>query len=316
MEASPALDSHTSANAATIPLVIVGSVGIDTIETPRDKREGILGGSASYACAAASFFTGVGMVGVVGTDFPERYHAAYKHFKINTEGLQVRPGETFRWSGVYEANMDNRRTISTELNVFATFSPELPQAYTTCPYLFLGNISPGLQMHVLDQVAKPRFVVLDTMDLWINVAKEDLLKVIRRVTMLTLNESEARHLSGEHALVKAARKLLSLGPKYVLIKKGEHGSILFSKKSIFMMPAFLLEDVVDPTGAGDTFAGGFLGALARSGAVSQSAIRKAMVYGSVVASFGVEDFSLDRLGKLTLDEIEARAALFRKMTRA
>ena len=316
METSPALDTHTSTNAAAIPLVIVGSVGIDTIETPGDKREGILGGSASYACAAASFFTGVGMVGVVGTDFPERYTAAYKHFGINTEGLQVRPGETFRWSGVYETNMDNRRTISTELNVFATFSPELPPAYTSCPYLFLANISPGLQMHVLDQVAKPRFVVLDTMDLWINVAKDDLLKVIRRVTMLTLNESEARHLSGEHGLVKAARKLLSLGPKYVLIKKGEHGSILFSKKGIFMMPAFLLEDVVDPTGAGDTFAGGFLGALARSGAVSLSAIRKAMAYGSVVASFGVEDFSLDRLSKLTLSEIEERAALFRKMTRA
>jgi len=303
-------------DSTSIPLVIVGSVGIDTIETPRDKRAGILGGSASYACAAASYFTGVGMVGVVGTDFPQRYLDLYKHFNINTEGLQVRPGETFRWSGVYETNMDNRRTISTELNVFASFSPELPKSYTECPYLLLGNISPGLQMHVLDQVAKPRFVVVDTMDLWINTAKEDLLKVIRRVTMLTLNESEARHLSGEHGLVKAARKLLSLGPKYVLIKKGEHGSILFSKKSIFMMPAFLLEDVVDPTGAGDTFAGGFLGALARSGAVSQSAIRKAMVYGSVVASFGVEDFSLDRLGRLTLQEIEERAVQFRKMMRA
>ena len=300
----------------TIPLVIVGSVGIDTIETPRDKREGILGGSASYACAAASYFTGVGMVGVVGTDFPQRYLDLYKHFKVNTEGLQVRPGETFRWSGVYETNMDNRRTISTELNVFAAFSPELPPAYTKCPYLLLGNISPGLQLHVLDQVAKPRFVVVDTMDLWINTAKEDLLKVIRRVTMLTLNESEARHLSGEHALLKAARKLLSLGPKYVLIKKGEHGSVLFSKKAIFIMPAYPLEDVVDPTGAGDAFAGGFLGALARSGAVSQSAIRKAMVYGSVVASFGVEDFSLDRLNKLTLQEVEDRAVQFRKMMRA
>jgi sugar/nucleoside kinase (ribokinase family) len=211
--------------------------------------------------------------------------------------------------------MDNRRTISTELNVFASFSPELPPAYAEGPYLFLANISPGLQLHVLEQVKRPRFVLLDTMDLWINTAREELLQVIRRTRMLTLNESEARHLTGEHALVKAAKKLLNMGPRYVLIKKGEHGSVLFSAKGIFLMPAYPLEDVVDPTGAGDTFAGGFLGALAKSGKVSESAIRKAMVYGSVVASFGVEDFSLDRLARLKHEEIEARAAEFRKMAR-
>jgi sugar/nucleoside kinase (ribokinase family) len=296
-----------------VDLVIVGSVGIDTIETPNERRPDVLGGSASYACAAASFFSRVGMVGVVGTDFPEAHHRLYRKFHIDTEGLQVVPGRTFRWSGVYEANMDNRRTLATELNVFAQFSPELPASYVNAPYLFLANISPALQMHVLDQVTKPRFVLLDTMDLWINVAKDDLCRVIGRVDMLMLNESEARHLTGEHSLVKAARALLALGPAHVCIKKGEHGSILFARNSTFLMPAFPLESVKDPTGAGDTFAGGFLGALARQGRVNEHTIRRAMVYGSVVASFGVEDFSLGRLARLTSAQVEARARLFRKM---
>jgi len=275
----------------------------------------VLGGSASYACAAASFFAPVGMVGVVGTDFPVRFRRLYERLGVDTEGLQVRHGETFRWSGVYEANMDVRRTLSTELNVFADFTPSLPPGYAKSPFVFLANISPELQGHVLDQARGPRFVLLDTMDLWINTARDALMKVIGRVTMLTLNESEARHLTGEHGLVRAARKLLRHGPKYVLIKKGEHGSILFSGNGIFLMPAFPLEDVVDPTGAGDTFAGAFLGALARGGRVSEPALRRAMAYGSVVASFGVEDFSLDRLQKLTRREIEGRARLFRRMTR-
>lgn len=294
-------------------LVIVGSVGLDTIETPRARREEVLGGSASYACAAASFFAPVGMVGVVGTDFPAAYQRLYRKFGIDTAGLQVKPGLTFRWSGVYEQNMDHRRTLHTALNVFADFSPELPAAYRVAPFLFLGNIAPSLQRHVLQQVRRPRFVLLDTMDLWINNAKADLLDVIRRVTMLTLNESEARHLTGEHGLVRAANRLLELGPRYVLIKKGEHGSILFSKRGIHLMPAFPLEDVQDPTGAGDTFAGGFLGALAADGSTSESAIRRAMACGSVVASFGVEGFSLDRLAKLTRPQLAARLRLFRRM---
>ncbi|HMP77106.1 MAG TPA: PfkB family carbohydrate kinase [Kiritimatiellia bacterium] len=306
----------TSGNRAAAPAVdvaIVGSVGLDTIETPRDRRECILGGSASYACAAASFFARTGMVGIVGTDFPAAYRRLYKRFGINTDGLQVVPGATFRWSGVYESNMDNRRTLSTELNVFATFSPELPASYRGAPFLFLANISPGLQLHVLDQVKRPRFVLLDTMDLWINTAHEELRKVIGRVDMLTLNESEARHFTGQHGLVQAARHLLELGPKYVCIKKGEHGSILFSRKSIFLMPAYLLEEVHDPTGAGDTFAGGFLGALARSGSITESSIRRAMAYGSVLASFGVEDFSLNRLARLKKAQVEQRVKLFRRM---
>jgi sugar/nucleoside kinase (ribokinase family) len=296
-----------------LQLVVVGSIGIDTIETPMARRESILGGSASYACAAASFFSGVGMVGVVGTDFPEKCRALYRHFNIDLQGLQTVPGETFRWSGVYEANMDNRRTLSTELNVFANFSPKLPDLYRDVPFLFLANISPSLQEHVLDQVKSPRFVLMDTMDLWINIARDDLLRVIKRVDMLTVNESEARLLTGEHGLIKAARKLLTMGPKNVLVKKGEHGSILFYEDKVFLMPAFPLENVWDPTGAGDTFAGGFMGALAAEGTVSEASIRRAMMYGSILASFGVEEFSLDRLEKLDKPSIEKRAGLFREM---
>ena len=299
-----------------VDLVIVGSVGLDTIETPADRRTDVMGGSASYACVAASFFAKVGMVGVVGTDFPAAYRGVYRRCGVDTAGLQVRPGQTFRWSGVYEANMDNRRTLSTCLNVFAEFSPELPPAYAAAPYLFLANISPDLQMHVLDQMRRPRFVLLDTMDLWINTAQASLLKVIGRVDMLTLNESEARHLTGEHALVKAARFLLRLGPSFICIKKGEHGSLLFSRHGIYLMPAFPLEDVRDPTGAGDTFAGGFLGALARGGQLTEHGIRKALIYGSVAASFGVEDFSLDRLVKLRKPDLERRARVYRKMLTA
>ena len=298
-----------------IQLVVVGSIGIDTIETPSTRRENILGGSASYACAAASFFTRPGLVGVVGTDFPTEYMDTYKKFGIDLAGLQTVEGQTFKWSGVYEENMDNRRTISTELNVFASFQPELPSSYRTSPFLFLANISPQLQLHVLDQVRKPKFVVMDTMDLWINTARLPLLEVIRRVDLLTVNESEARHLTAEKTLLRAAKTLLGFGPKYVLIKKGEHGSILFSQDSLFMMPAYPLEEVHDPTGAGDSFAGGFIGSLAAAPKITQKAIRHSMAYGSVVASFGVEAFSLDRLCTLTREQIEQRAALFREMMR-
>ncbi|HMP71632.1 MAG TPA: PfkB family carbohydrate kinase [Kiritimatiellia bacterium] len=296
-------------------LVVVGSVGIDTIETPKARKERILGGSASYACAAASFFTRVGMVGVVGEDFPGKYRKLYDHFGIHLDGLQVKPGKTFFWSGIYEENMDIRRTLVTDLNVFADFSPELPESYRDARYVFLANISPDLQARVLTQMRKPRFVMLDTMDLWINVAVHDLMDVIGRVTLLTLNEHEARHLTGKHSLVKAAKALLESGPKYVCIKKGEHGSVLFTRKGAFMMPAYPLEVVNDPTGAGDTFAGGFIGALARMNSLSETSIRKAMTYGSVIASFGVEAFSLDRLSNLSLPEIEQRARELRTMGR-
>ncbi len=299
----------------TPAVVVVGSIGIDTVETSREKREEILGGSASFACVASSFFSTVGMVGVVGTDFPEEYRNLYLRHEVDLEGLQTEAGKTFRWSGVYEENMDNRRTLSTDLNVFEQFSPRLPEGYKACRYLFLANISPSLQLHVLDEVSDPKFVLADTMDLWIDIAQDDLRKVIARVDMLTLNESEARHLTGKYSLIKAARELLALGPKYVLIKKGEHGSMLFSEEKLFLMPAYVLEEFEDPTGAGDTFAGAFIGALAAAEDTSESAIRRAMLRGSVVASFGVERFSLDGLDKLSMTDIERRVEKLHAMIR-
>lgn len=296
-----------------VQLVIVGSIGIDTVETQFEKREEILGGSISYACAAASFFTRTGMVGVVGTDFPVAYRDMYSRFHIDLAGLQTAQGSTFRWSGVYEKDMINRRTISTDLNVFADFSPELPADYVDAPYVLLGNISPALQAHVLDQVKDPEFVVADTMDLWINIARGDLVKVISRVDMLMLNDSEVRLLTGEHNLVKCARMVLEMGPQYVIVKKGEHGAMLVSKDGVFIVPAYPIDQVVDPTGAGDSFAGAFMGALARGGAADELAVRRCMVTASTVASFAVEGFSLDLMADLTMKDIEQRQATLIRM---
>ena len=298
-----------------VQLVVVGSIGIDTLETPVERRESILGGSASYACATSAMYSRVGMVGVVGADFPEEYENLYRHFDIDLAGLQKKEGETFRWSGVYKENMDDRDTLSTELNVLAEFAPRLPDRYRKAPFLFLANIGPDLQQEVLDQMVQPKFVAMDTMDLWINIQRDALVKVIGQVDLLTLNESEARRLSGEHFLPIAAERLLAMGPRYVLIKKGEHGSMLFSQDGMFVLPAFPLNNVQDPTGAGDAFAGGFMGSLAALGEVNEDHIRTAMVYGSVVASFAVEAFSLERLKTLTRADIETRANLFRDMMR-
>jgi len=296
-------------------LIVVGSIGIDTIETPTEKHEEVLGGSCSYACVTAALFARTGMVGVVGTDFPQAFRDMYRKAGIDLEGLREAEGRTFRWSGVYEENMDNRHTISTELNVFEHFSPELPADYQEAPFVLLGNISPDLQLHVLDQVHHPEFVMADTMDLWIDIAQPALRQVISRVQALTLNESEARLLTGRQALIDAARELLAMGPDYVLIKKGEHGSMLFSEKGIFIMPAFPVQEVKDPTGAGDMFAGGLMGYLASIGQHDEAAMRKGILYGSVAASFGVEAFSLDHLDGLTRDDIEQRAHQLRDMTR-
>lgn len=294
-------------SSAPIPLVIVGSIGIDHIETPQERRENLLGGSASYACAASSFFTPTGMVGVVGEDFPPEFLDLYSRFSVDLEGLQRRPGRTFAWSGVYEENMDNRRTLETVLGVFETFQPDLPACYKHASHVFLGNMDPSLQLHVLDQMQEPRFVLADTMDLWINIARDTLEEVVSRVHMLTLNESEARLLTGAHNLRDAAERLLELGPRHVLVKKGEHGSMLFSREGIYIQPAYPLRSVQDPTGAGDTFAGALMGWLAANGASDEASLRRAMLQGSVVASFGVESFSLDRLAALTSVEIQARA---------
>jgi sugar/nucleoside kinase (ribokinase family) len=308
--------SEGTLNDPHVNVVVVGSIGIDTIETPTARREDILGGSASYACIAGSYAATMGIVGVVGTDFPTACTDLYARFAINQDGLQVAEGKTFRWSGVYEENMNNRRTLRTDLNVLADFTPDLPDHYRTAPYVLLGNNSPALQRDVLDQIADPRFVMADTMDLWIDTARDDLLEVIRRVDMLTLNDSEARHLTGKHSLPAAAVDLLKHGPSRVLIKKGEHGSMLFSGQGRFLMPAYPINDVVDPTGAGDSFAGGFMGYLAsRDGAaLTEMDYRLATIYGSAIASFTVEAFSTERLQGLSREEIDTRLAAFQTLT--
>ena len=298
--------SSPDSTGSSVELVVVGSIGLDTIETPFETREEVLGGSVSYACAAASFFTRVGMVGIVGSDFPGEFLVLYDSLGIDISGLQRETGRTFRWSGVYEADMINRRTLSTELNVFETFSPELPAAYAEAPYFLLGNISPELQLRVLSQARSPRFVAADTMDLWINISRDALGEVISGVTMLTLNDSEARLLTGKHNLRRCAEEILSMGPEYVVIKKGEHGSVLFSRDGIFIVPAYPVTEVTDPTGAGDSFAGGFLGALAAAGLSGEKYLRRSLMYGSVVASFGVEAFSLERLSSLSRAEVDSR----------
>ena len=305
----------TGDEGRNVQLVTVGSIGIDTVETPRIRREDLLGGSVSYACAAASFFTDVGMVGIVGDDFPVAYTDLYKRFGIELAGLRQVPGRTFRWSGVYEADMINRRTLSTDLNVFETFRPELPEAYRKAPYVLLGNISPELQLHVLDQVEASDMVVADTMDLWINTAPDALRELIGRVNMLMLNDSEARLLTGRHDLRGCAETILGWGPQYVVVKKGEHGAMLVSSDGIFMVPAYPVVDVQDPTGAGDAFAGGAMGALAEAGASDEQAVRRSLLAGAAVASFGVEAFSLDRLAQLDRIEIDGRIDELRAMMR-
>ena len=299
-----------------VKVVVVGSVALDRIETPSESRDEVLGGSVSYACAAASFFTRVGMVGVVGDDFPAGCRDRYARFEIDQSGLTTEPGKTFRWSGVYEPDMINRRTLSTELNVFERFAPDLPGAYRDAPFLMLGNISPELQLHVRSQARAPRFVIADTMDLWIDTAREPLMELVRQVDMLTVNDGEARMLTGEHNLRACAAKILEWGPSYVAIKKGEHGAMLVSKRGLFIVPAYPVETVRDPTGAGDSFAGGFLGALAGAAALDERAVRASLLTGAVVASFGVEAFGLERLEQLDRPAIDARLRELRDMVAA
>ncbi|MFH1477992.1 MAG: PfkB family carbohydrate kinase [Verrucomicrobiota bacterium] len=298
-----------------VSLIVVGSIALDTIKTPAAARRNILGGSVSYACAAASFFARAGLVGVVGRDFPARYRAVFDKFHIDQRGLQAADGKTFRWSGVYERNLNNRRTLSTDLNVFADFTPDLPPAYRASPFLFLANIAPELQLRVLAQMCAPRFVAADTMDLWLKTARRALLKVIRRVDMLLINDSEARELTGEEHLVQAARRVLAMGPRYVVIKKGEHGSLLFSKHGLALVPAYPVDEVHDPTGAGDAFAGGLIGVLARTRRITPGTVRRAMVYGACVASFAVESFGLEKLQTIRRADIETRVRQFLRMIR-
>ena len=296
-----------------IKLVIVGSIGIDSIETPNANEKNILGGSASYACVAASFFSNIGMIGVIGSDFPNPFKKLWKDMDINLDGLQIQEGKTFRWSGKYEENMDNRETISTELNVFENFQPSIPNSYKNVPYLFLGNIHPKLQLDVLNKMNSPKFVLIDTMDLWINTAKKELEEVISKSNMLTLNESEARLYTNKNDLICAAKELLKIGPDYILIKKGINGAILYSKDSIFLLHAYPVGACCDPTGAGDSFAGGLMGFLSKYDTINEKTIREAMAYGTITASFGIEEFSLNKFQKISKKDIDNRFSKFLKM---
>jgi cytidine kinase len=296
-------------------VLIVGSTALDSIKTPQAENPRLLGGSASHAAVAASFFAPVKMVGVVGDDFPAKYLKLYKKHRIDLTGLQVEVGKTFHWAGEYEVNMNNRQTLLTELGVFEKFTPHLPEAYKQSSFVLLANIAPALQHHVLDQMARPKFVVADTMDLWLNIALNDLLRLLKRVDGFVLNDSEAHQLTKEDNAFAAIKKLHQMGPKYVIIKKGSHGSILSGPKGRFICPAYPLHKVVDPTGAGDSFVGGLMGYLSTARGLIDANIRRAMIYGSVVASFCCEGFGLNRTTRITRADIKQRVAKLEQLTK-
>jgi sugar/nucleoside kinase (ribokinase family) len=295
-------------------VLVVGTVAFDSIETPFGSAERILGGSASYFALGASFFTSVRIVGVIGEDFPQDYLDLFHQRKIDIEGVERAKGDTFHWRGRYHEDINLRDTLELHLNVLAGFQPKLPERYRDAEYVFLGNIDPVMQMEVLSQLRRMKLVACDTMDHWIRESNEELKKVLKRIETLVINDSEARLLSGYDNIVKAARAILKMGPKMVLVKRGEYGVLQFSDSAVFATPAYPLEQVFDPTGAGDSFAGGFMGHLARSGDESQGGLRRAIVYGSVVASFTVEDFGVKRLTEVSLKEIEERYQRFVELT--
>ena len=295
-------------------ILVVGSVAFDSVETPFGKVENVLGGSATYFSTSASFFTDVNLVAVVGEDFPQEHIDFLRGRNIDLTGLTREEGKTFHWQGKYGYDLNEAQTLATDLNVFEKFKPRIPAEYGDAQYLFLANIDPELQMEVLNQVKKPRIVACDTMNFWISSKPEALRRLLERVDIFIINEAEARQLSGEANLVKAARELLDLGVKTLIVKRGEYGVLMFNRTSVFAAPAYPLEVVFDPTGAGDTFAGGFMGYLANTGDASEEGIRKAIVFGSVMASFNVEDFSLNRLKALDYREIEQRYRSFKAMT--
>jgi sugar/nucleoside kinase (ribokinase family) len=295
-------------------LVVVGSVALDSVETPFGRRDGVLGGSATYFSTAASFFGPVRLVAVVGEDFPAEHTRFLESRGVDLGGLARRPGQTFRWKGRYEFDLNTAHTLETHLNVFADFQPELPAAWRDSRYVFLGNIDPDLQRAVLDQVRSPRLVAADTMNFWITSRRESLLQTLRRVDLLFVNDGEARQLAGESNVVKAAQAILGMGPRALVVKRGEHGALYFSGQEVFAAVAYPLPSVFDPTGAGDTFAGGFMGYLTATGLVDGPAMRRAIGVGSVLASFTVEDFSLDRLRSLTRAEIRHRFGELRRLT--
>lgn len=295
-------------------LLVIGTVAFDAIETPFGKTDKIIGGAATYAGLAASYFKkkGINLVSVVGYDFPQETIKLFNQHGINTDGIEVKQDEkTFFWSGKYHNDMNTRDTLDTQLNVLATFEPKVPEAYKDCQFLMLGNLMPKLQMQVLDQLPnRPKLIVMDTMNFWMDIAMDDLREVMKRVDVLTINDEEARLLSKEYSLVKAAQKILQMGPKYLIIKKGEHGALLFHDGQVFFAPALPLEDVFDPTGAGDSFAGGFVGYLAETRDISFENMKRAIIFGSAMASFTVEKFGIERLVNLSHEEVEDRVQQF------
>ncbi len=295
-------------------LLVVGSVALDTVRTPFGEADEVLGGSATYFATAASYFTSVDLIAVVGEDFPEHHVKFLKSRGIDLAGLERRPGATFRWKGEYTHQLNEAHTLDTRLNVFESFRPKIPAHYRTPDVLFLGNIDPDLQLDVLRQVERPSLIACDTMNFWITGKREALWRVLEHVDMLIVNDAEARALGDHPNLVRVAKTILARGPKHLIIKRGEYGVLMFNEKQMFGAPAFPLEEVRDPTGAGDTFAGGFLGYLAATGNRSPEAIRQAVIFGSVMASFTVEAFSLDRLRVLDYKEIERRFREFKRLT--
>jgi sugar/nucleoside kinase (ribokinase family) len=294
-------------------LLVAGSIAFDSIETPNGSVDDALGGSATFFCYAASFFTAPRLVGVVGEDFPTEHRRLFDQRGIDTSGLSTQPGQTFRWKGRYHQDMNTRDTLEVHLNVFATFDPELPERFRDSSHVFLANGSPTLQAKVLDQVRKPRLVLADTMDLWINSQRPDLLKLLPRLDGLFLNDSEAKLLTGDDNLVRAGHAVRRMGPKFVILKKGEHGALLLSQDGSYVLPAYPTENVVDPTGAGDSFAGGILGYLTSDDHPPPGRLRRAMAYGTVVASFTVEGFGLDGLKRAAREEIDRRLENYRTM---
>lgn len=297
-----------------MPLLVVGTVALDSVETPTESREMVLGGSASFFSYAASYFGGVNLVGVVGEDFPPRHVELLKSRGINTSGLQIVPGKkTFYWRGKYMPNMNDRETLEVHLNVFGEFDPVLPEEYRRSKFVFLANGAPSIQMKVLEQVPGRVLAVADTMDLWIQTQHDDLMKLLKRIDGLVMNDSEAKLLTGDENLVRAGHKVREMGPKFVVIKKGEHGAMFFSEHETYVMPAYPTPDVVDPTGAGDSFAGGMMGYLAEKGDFEPRTLKEALAYGVLVASFTVEDFSLDRMKQIERADLDRRMEEYKRM---
>jgi sugar/nucleoside kinase (ribokinase family) len=304
-------------NKFTMSLVNVGTVAFDALETPFGKTDKIIGGACTYISLAASYFVkNAKIVSVVGGDFPQETINMFKERGISVEGLQIKENEkTFFWSGKYHNDMNTRDTIDTQLNVLETFDPVIPESYQDCEYLMLGNLTPAVQLQVIQRLRKrPKLIVLDTMNFWMEIALEDLKKVLKEIDVLTINDEEARLLSGEYSLRKAAKKILTMGPKYLIIKKGEHGALLFDQERVFFAPALPLEEVFDPTGAGDTFAGGFIGYLASTENITWENMKNGIIMGSALASFTVEKFGIERLRDLTMAEIADRISQFAELT--